>query len=290
MPTPFPLQRLDDRDVGQMIALYERINWRIHIDYLHWMLDWSEGGAFGITYRNKLLATAIGLPYDDKRGWLAMVVTDPSFQRRGLGQRITQTAVDFLVKRGLSEVMLDASPMGLPLYEHMGFTALYPMITYRGLPALDESPPHDERIRQAADADLPAMIALAGDAGACRHVDRRQLRTVGAIDLESDTGTGRETAVAVRRRVDLEGAEVVVGAGEAGERGEPVVHHSQELLGAGIGARQAQRLLLRRQHRGKDLGGRRRVRLGAEKGEAGVFGPLILRLLLLRAEGCRDEK
>jgi ribosomal protein S18 acetylase RimI-like enzyme len=162
MPTPFPLQRLDSRDVGQMIALYERINWRIHIDYLHWMLDWSEGGAFGITYRNKLLATAIGLPYSDQRGWLAMVVTDPSFQRRGLGQRITQTALDFLVKRGLSEVMLDASPMGLPLYEHMGFSALYPMITYRGLPALDESPPADERIRQATDADLPAMIALDG--------------------------------------------------------------------------------------------------------------------------------
>ena len=163
MPTPFPLQRLDNRDIPQIIALYERIDWRIHPDYLRWMIEWSNGGTFGITYRNKLLATALALPYGNQRGWVSMVVTDPTFQRRGMGRRITETAIEHLQRRGMAEIMLDASPMGRNLYLEMGFRPLYPVVTYRGLPALDETP-DEPRIRLATDADFETLVKLDGAA------------------------------------------------------------------------------------------------------------------------------
>jgi ribosomal protein S18 acetylase RimI-like enzyme len=54
-------------------------------------------------------------------GYIGWVGTLPSFRRRGLGELVTRAANNAAFELGADIVALEASPMGLPLYEKMGY-------------------------------------------------------------------------------------------------------------------------------------------------------------------------
>lgn len=49
------------------------------------------------------------------------VTTDDAYRRRGFGTALTWAAIDAARQRGCSAIALTASPMGLPVYQRMGF-------------------------------------------------------------------------------------------------------------------------------------------------------------------------
>jgi ribosomal protein S18 acetylase RimI-like enzyme len=53
-------------------------------------------------------------------GWIGLVATAPSFQRRGIGTAVTEHLAAVLAEHGCASV-LDASAAGGPVYERMGF-------------------------------------------------------------------------------------------------------------------------------------------------------------------------
>jgi GNAT superfamily N-acetyltransferase len=55
--------------------------------------------------------------------WVAMLLVDPVFRRRGIGRALMCHALDALDTRGVLSVRLDATPMGRPLYESLGFAS-----------------------------------------------------------------------------------------------------------------------------------------------------------------------
>jgi ribosomal protein S18 acetylase RimI-like enzyme len=57
----------------------------------------------------------------DGVGYVGWVGTLPSFRRRGLGELVTREATNAAFELGANIVALEASPMGLPLYEKMGY-------------------------------------------------------------------------------------------------------------------------------------------------------------------------
>jgi ribosomal protein S18 acetylase RimI-like enzyme len=57
----------------------------------------------------------------DGMGYVGWVGTLPAFRRRGLGELVTRAATNAAFDLGADIVALEASPMGLPLYEKMGF-------------------------------------------------------------------------------------------------------------------------------------------------------------------------
>jgi ribosomal protein S18 acetylase RimI-like enzyme len=57
----------------------------------------------------------------DGMGYVGWVGTLPSFRRRGLGELVTRAATNAAFELGADIVALEASPMGLPLYEKMGY-------------------------------------------------------------------------------------------------------------------------------------------------------------------------
>jgi len=55
--------------------------------------------------------------------YLVLLATHPDYRRRGAGTALTQWGVDQALAAGI-DVGLEASPMGYPLYQHMGFVLL----------------------------------------------------------------------------------------------------------------------------------------------------------------------
>src|SRR5262249_50227290 len=64
--------------------------------------------------------------------WIAMVLVDAEVRGRGVGKALMQYALAFLDGKGVQTVRLDATPMGQPLYEKLGFVVEYNLVRYEG--------------------------------------------------------------------------------------------------------------------------------------------------------------
>lgn len=58
-----------------------------------------------------------------RRAHLMNVYTDPAFRRRGIAQELCELLIDDAKKKGATEISLDATESGRPLYEALGFKA-----------------------------------------------------------------------------------------------------------------------------------------------------------------------
>jgi GNAT superfamily N-acetyltransferase len=75
--------------------------------------------------------------------WIAMVLVDTEVRGRGVGKALMQHALAFLDQQGVRTVRLDATPMGQPLYEKLGFVAEYNLVRYEGALKPFEDHPKD---------------------------------------------------------------------------------------------------------------------------------------------------
>ncbi len=123
-------------------AWTERVTWLLSgrlgaAGLTGWVVDGHEGALAACA----LLSIAPSLPLPGQTashsGYLQWVVTDPRYQRQGLGAALTSTAMVEAKARGLDVVTLHSSPAGRRLYEKSGFVAS-PRVNYpddvRGVP------------------------------------------------------------------------------------------------------------------------------------------------------------
>src|SRR5262249_54327517 len=66
--------------------------------------------------------------------WIGMVLVDEVFRGRGIGTALLRHALEFLAGRRVSTVRLDATPLGRPLYERLGFVEQFQLARYEGTP------------------------------------------------------------------------------------------------------------------------------------------------------------
>src|SRR5262245_62056873 len=64
--------------------------------------------------------------------WVAMVLVDEAVRGRGVGTALMTHALQFLDDCGVRSVRLDATPLGRPLYEKLGFVAQFELVRYAG--------------------------------------------------------------------------------------------------------------------------------------------------------------
>jgi hypothetical protein len=72
-------------------------------------------------------------------GWIAMVLVHESFRQRGIGTRLVQRALEYLERRSVATIRLDATPLARPTYERMGFVAQHELVRVEGLASPDVS-------------------------------------------------------------------------------------------------------------------------------------------------------
>jgi GNAT superfamily N-acetyltransferase len=66
-------------------------------------------------------------------GWIAMMLVDAAARGRGVGRALMEHALAYLEQRQVRCIRLDATPLGRPLYEKLGFVSEYLLHRYEGL-------------------------------------------------------------------------------------------------------------------------------------------------------------
>ena len=80
----------------------------------------QPAGAFLAYYREAPAGVVFSLMYPDFT-YIGPLGTHPDFQRLGIGFALMEHLLEWLDGRGVTRVALDASPIGQPIYEKLGF-------------------------------------------------------------------------------------------------------------------------------------------------------------------------
>jgi GNAT superfamily N-acetyltransferase len=85
------------------------------------LLEMEPDGCFGLLCDGEVVATTTAVCFGQKLAWIGMVLTDPAYRGRGFARRLMEHALEFLERRGVEWLKLDATDMGRPLYLKLGF-------------------------------------------------------------------------------------------------------------------------------------------------------------------------
>ncbi len=116
-------------------------------------------GAFVAKHDDRIIGFGGAMDYGSF-AYIGLMAVHPTMQKRGVGRLILKRLLTWLDERGCPTVLLDATPVGAPLYKHYGFTAedttTFLRLTQR-VPL-----PHalSEGISPLSEADIPSVIAF----------------------------------------------------------------------------------------------------------------------------------
>lgn len=93
------------------------------LDYAAFIAETSDGTLIGSVgcQRFEGLYPIIFMPHYRRDGYIWNVYVEAAYRRRGVGQQLTQLAIDHLATLGCTRVVLHASPFGRPVYTRLGF-------------------------------------------------------------------------------------------------------------------------------------------------------------------------
>jgi GNAT superfamily N-acetyltransferase len=157
MTTHYELRQLTVDDAPGGVVLAKSVGWHQDVNNWEQMIRWAGEGALGITCGDQLVASSFALEYSRTLAWIGLVITHSEHQQRGLARRIMAATLDHLRARQIESIMLDASGMGFPIYEKLGFQTLYKVEVWEGDIA---NPPAVSSAQPLTESDIPAVIAL----------------------------------------------------------------------------------------------------------------------------------
>ena len=88
-------------------------------------------------------------------GWIAMVLVDPAHRGQGIGTWLVEHAIGHLEQRGVRSIRLDATPLGRPVYQKLGFQTEYELARWEGVA------PTPCLLHRARPAELSQLDAIA---------------------------------------------------------------------------------------------------------------------------------
>ena len=173
------IERLTADDLADCLALSADAGWnQVAAD---WRIFLRHGLVWGIRADRRVVATAALLPYPPATAWISMVLTAVAARGRGFATRLMRAAIEESAGRGLVP-QLDATPVGQPVYERLGFGPVLRLTRWRreGTGARQPAAPRETSAgdtmhrldAQALRFDRPWLLrALAGRGPAAMRAD-----------------------------------------------------------------------------------------------------------------------
>jgi predicted N-acetyltransferase YhbS len=163
------IRPMEATDLPACLRLSRRAGWnQTEADWQRF-LDLQPDGCFVADGATEVVGTVTTCAFGPV-AWVAMVLVDPAVRRRGIGTALLHHALDFLDRRGVATVRLDATPLGRPLYERLGFVEQFALARYEG--KLPPAPAVPEVEPAAVGEQWEALAALDEEV---TGTDRRRL-------------------------------------------------------------------------------------------------------------------
>jgi len=158
------LRLLTARDLPFADAVRAAAGWNQTLDDWRRFLALEPEGCFLAEWEGKPAGTATTLIHGPELAWIGMVLVHPDSRRRGIGQALLRHCLEHLRQRGVGCIKLDATPLGQPVYERLGFRSEWTLARWEraSAPAVADAPhepppePRGLGVRQSSAAFGPA--------------------------------------------------------------------------------------------------------------------------------------
>ena len=114
------IRLLFESDIPAAMRLKEAAGWNQTEKDWQRLLALEPNGCFAAVKDGRLVGTTTTTTYGNELAWIGMVLVDPQERRQGIATRLMKVAIEYL-KDKVATVKLDATSLGLPLYESLGF-------------------------------------------------------------------------------------------------------------------------------------------------------------------------
>jgi GNAT superfamily N-acetyltransferase len=115
------VRRLREADLDAALELSNAAGWNQTAADWRRVLALEPEGCFGVEAGGRLAATATAVCHGTELAWIGMVLTHPEARRQGHARRAMEAALEWLDGLGVKGSRLDATDMGQPLYEQLGY-------------------------------------------------------------------------------------------------------------------------------------------------------------------------
>jgi ribosomal protein S18 acetylase RimI-like enzyme len=129
--------------------LSTQAGWNQRDDDWRMAIEMTPGASFCATASDLLVGTCIGISYGEL-SWIAMMLVDSAFQRRGLGAALLLRAIEALPQN--RPIGLDATAVGRLLYEQHGFDVTCSLTRW-----IAEQPPRSESIEPLPETTIESV-------------------------------------------------------------------------------------------------------------------------------------
>lgn len=102
------------------------------------LLENSLTGCYVAIFNGVEVGTVTTVTYSGYIHWIGMVLVTPGYRRRGIGTALVEAVLSCF--QGKDTFYLDATPLGRPLYERLGFKEMYPLKRFLRHPQPLEKP------------------------------------------------------------------------------------------------------------------------------------------------------
>lgn len=117
------IRLLSTSDLTAAMGLKELAGWNQTEGDWRRLLHFGPRGCFAACLDGRLIGTVTTAPYGTDLAWIGMMLVSPEYRRQGIGTALMQAALDYLRGIGVVSIKLDATALGRPLYESLGFIA-----------------------------------------------------------------------------------------------------------------------------------------------------------------------
>ena len=163
------LRVMTEGDLAAVDELRRLAGWNQTPEDWRRLLELEPQGCFLAELDNELAGTVTTTAYGQAVAWIGMMLVHPKHRRQGIATLMMRQAIEYLRRRAVRLIGLDATPAGYPLYEKLGFVPEWTLTrSLNPNPNLNQTQPPppaaaSSETRELADADWDAVEQI--DAG-----------------------------------------------------------------------------------------------------------------------------
>jgi GNAT superfamily N-acetyltransferase len=150
---PVRLRTFQPADIPEGLRLSQAAGWNQLAEDWRTLLALGPDTFVAAECEGRIVGTGGAACYGPHLAWVCMILVDIGHRGRGLGTRLVEEAV---ARSGTRVIGLDATPMGQPVYERLGFRASGLLLRLSASPAPGHDRTHDDVT--ALDGALPPAV------------------------------------------------------------------------------------------------------------------------------------